>query len=176
LDTEGSELDILMGAENTLSRTLAVELEVAFYEFHEGRPLFSDVDQYLRGLGFSLYDLDTYRHTRSALPALDVPYTCPSTYGQLLWGDALYIKDPIRKARNLPLNTVMTPPELLKLTCLFDLFKQHDSAIELLEKIITQGIMPGLQSALDLLIPQTFDRYLSLDKYREIYTVIPEPC
>lgn len=158
-----------------LSRCLAVEVEVTFYETHMGRPLFADVDQYLRKLGFSLYDLDTYKLQRSALPALEVQYTDPSPYGQLLWGDALYLREPLRYAHELPLSTVMTPLELIKLTCLFDLFKQHDSAIELLEETRRQGILPGMQPGLDLLVPQTLDRYLGLNKYREIYTKLPSP-
>ena len=52
LDTQGSELDILKGAEITLNNCVGLQLEVAFAEVYEGQPLFSDIDAFLRSKGF----------------------------------------------------------------------------------------------------------------------------
>ena len=52
LDTQGSELDILKGAEITLNNCVGLQLEVSFAELYEGQPLFSDIDAFLRSKGF----------------------------------------------------------------------------------------------------------------------------
>jgi FkbM family methyltransferase len=52
LDTQGSELDILKGADITLNSCVGLQLEVAFVEVYKGQPLFSDIDAFLRSKGF----------------------------------------------------------------------------------------------------------------------------
>jgi FkbM family methyltransferase len=55
LDTQGSELDILKGAEQSLGRsTIAIESEVEFIPLYKGQPLFVDVDAFLRAKGYEL--------------------------------------------------------------------------------------------------------------------------
>ncbi len=62
IDTQGTELEILKGGQKTLSeRTVALIAEVSFAELYEGQGFFSEVEQYLRGLGFSFYGFDTFR-------------------------------------------------------------------------------------------------------------------
>ncbi len=57
LDIQGFELSALMHAKKTLGRTLVVHCEVSFMEIYKGQPLFSEVEQYMRGSGFELMDL-----------------------------------------------------------------------------------------------------------------------
>ena len=52
LDTQGSELDILKGAEITLNSCVGLQLEVAFAEVYKGQPLFNDIDVFLKSKGF----------------------------------------------------------------------------------------------------------------------------
>jgi FkbM family methyltransferase len=88
LDTQGSELEILQGAEPLLTNSvLGIQVEVEFAPMYVDQPLFADVDRYLRGRGFDLLDVSTYRARNAAAPA-EVP-----TRGQLLWGHALYLKN-----------------------------------------------------------------------------------
>jgi len=57
LDTQGTELDILRGGEGCLGRSIfAVEAEVEFLPFYKNQALFTDVHNYLSGLGFQLMD------------------------------------------------------------------------------------------------------------------------
>lgn len=57
LDTQGTEIDILRGGEMCLRRSIfAVEAEVEFLPFYKHQALFTDVHQYLSGLGFQLMD------------------------------------------------------------------------------------------------------------------------
>jgi FkbM family methyltransferase len=87
LDVQGSELDVLIGAEGTLRTTLGVQVEVEFVPIYVDQPLFADVDTFLRGRGFQLFDLSRYHARRATLEA-----TTP-TRGQLLWGHALYLRE-----------------------------------------------------------------------------------
>src|SRR5207245_10904604 len=57
LDTQGTEIDLLRGGEKCLRRSIfAVEAEVAFLPFYKNQALFTDVHNYLSGLGFQLMD------------------------------------------------------------------------------------------------------------------------
>ena len=52
MDTQGSELDILKGGENLVSRTTAVILEVAYMEYNLGAPTSDEVIKYMNSIGF----------------------------------------------------------------------------------------------------------------------------
>lgn len=86
LDTQGSELEILCGADEALAHTLGVQVEVEFSEMYVGQPLFADIDGFLRQRGFQLVDLSRYRVRRGTIDA------SVETRGQLLWGHALYLR------------------------------------------------------------------------------------
>ncbi|BEC03341.1 FkbM family methyltransferase [Escherichia coli] len=52
IDTQGSELNILVGGEQVLNNTLCIQLEVSFIPLYEGQPSFGEIDVYLRKHGF----------------------------------------------------------------------------------------------------------------------------
>lgn len=60
IDVQGSELDILKGGPNTLSRTSFVNCEVALIEYNQGAPLIGDVVDYMRDSGFCIIDIVEY--------------------------------------------------------------------------------------------------------------------
>jgi FkbM family methyltransferase len=173
IDTEGSELEILEGAEDVLDKeAIAVLVEVAFCPYQTGRPLFADIDIFLRSHGFTLYDLETVRLARSALPALNTYIADPSSYGQILAGDALYLRDFVSDSCRV---SRLHPSKLLKTVCLFEIFSMNDCAIELLEYAIQNGFIPKeFGNIIDNLVPKVFNRYLSLEKYRYIYNSLPQ--
>jgi len=85
LDTQGTELDVLAGADSLLERSIVgLQVEVEFAPMYVNQPLFADVDAFLRARGFQLFDLSRYRVRRSA--------TTGPTRGQLLWGHAFYLR------------------------------------------------------------------------------------
>nr|WP_244567251.1 FkbM family methyltransferase [Escherichia coli] len=47
IDTQGSELNILVGGEQVLNNTLCIQLEVSFIPLYEGQPSFGEIDVYL---------------------------------------------------------------------------------------------------------------------------------
>lgn len=59
VDTEGSELEVLLGAEGMLrTSVIGVRAEVAFNEVFCGAPLFCDIDKFLRSRGFDILNFD----------------------------------------------------------------------------------------------------------------------
>ncbi len=89
LDTQGAELDILNGAQETLQQhVIGVETEVEFASVYAGQPLFREVDAFLAGCGFSLFKL----RRKSWVRRNGHP---PASAGQLIAGDALYLRDPL---------------------------------------------------------------------------------
>ena len=90
LDTQGTEVDILKGGEKCLRRSIfAVEAEVEFLPFYKNQALFSDVHNYLSGLGFQLMDYLNPVRIRGR------DYGCGrGTPSHLLSADALYFKSP----------------------------------------------------------------------------------
>jgi len=70
IDTEGSELDILRGSIDSLrSRsTLGLLVEVWWDPRIKNQPSFSELDSFIRGQGFTFFDLECQRYPRSSLP------------------------------------------------------------------------------------------------------------
>jgi FkbM family methyltransferase len=85
LDTQGSELDVLIGAEATLPSVCVLETEVEFNPVYLGQPLFGDIDAFLRDRGFGLLGLRRDFWRRSATRV-------SSAGGTLIHGDALYYR------------------------------------------------------------------------------------
>ncbi len=87
VDTQGSELFILEGAISTLkNHVFGVEVEVEFVEMYQSQPLFSDVDRFMRGQGFWLFDIQSAYWKR----AIGKSYY--KKRGQLIYGNVLYLR------------------------------------------------------------------------------------
>jgi FkbM family methyltransferase len=126
IDVQGADLDVLQGAINLLSRSvLGVQIEVEFSPLYQKQPLFRDIDQHLDKFGFSLFDLLLTRLTRARSPIRSL-----FREGQLLWGDAIYMRDLINEERQ---SALKTPKQILKLACLADVLQFPDYTLELLE-------------------------------------------
>lgn len=100
IDTQGSELDILMGGPEMLSKTSLVEVEVEFSEIYSNQPLFADVDLFMRTSGFFLWRLNNLVHYSDQkvleLSQMDrfynsVNYPNSEPGGRLYWGHAYYL-------------------------------------------------------------------------------------
>lgn len=104
VDTQGSELDILQGAQKILETARAVEVEVEFNPIYLGQPLFADVDTFLRAHGFVLWRLANLTHyglpeSLSAFKTTEDHYfdhpqvaTFDGGGGQLFWANAYYVR------------------------------------------------------------------------------------
>ena len=82
LDVQGFESQVLAGAVQTLSRTLAVQLEMSLVPLYEGEILFQQMCTEMNRLGFDLWDLD--------------PSFRDSATGRLLQVDGVFTRDTAR--------------------------------------------------------------------------------
>ncbi|MGL5060707.1 MAG: FkbM family methyltransferase [Microcoleus sp.] len=103
LDTQGSELEVLEGAENCLKSVRSLQIEVEFNPIYMGQPLFGDIDSFLRKRGFVLWQLSNLCHytswpNKSAFKYKDVQFFDGRTVstsrqgGQLFWAEAYYVR------------------------------------------------------------------------------------
>ncbi len=133
-DTDGFDYSVLLGSENTLRNcgVLGLAVEV-FFDLppHEEANLFSNVDRYLRSLGFKLFDIDVRRYSKDALP-LKFRHGIPgqTIRGQVVWADVIYLRDllsPESRDKIAP-----SPQDIFKMIALFELFGLNDCAVELI--------------------------------------------
>jgi FkbM family methyltransferase len=125
IDVQGADLQVLEGSEQILQSVLAIQIEVEFAQIYQNQPLFADIDSYLRKQGFTLFDLYTTRRVRAASP-----FKSQLHPGQLLWGEAFYLRDLIQPGSNAHLQT---PEKILKLACVADVMDFSDYALELFQ-------------------------------------------
>ena len=125
VDTQGSELEILRGARQALhTKVLGVEVEVEFARLYVDQPLFRDIDAFLEACGFTLFKLrrqEWVRRNFAHRPHLSA--------GQLVFGDALYLRDPLAPAAPWRPQDARQAEALILLASLYDL---HDFALEVL--------------------------------------------
>lgn len=140
LNVQGAEIEIMDGAGPLLGKTLGLLLEVAFVESYVDRPMFSDVDAYVRGKGFIFFDLLAHHYVGRAAADIATQHmtllepsigAATSSWGQLIEGHALYLRDPIEAAR-CGLDLGLSQTDLLKLVIVAETFGQIEYAFELL--------------------------------------------
>jgi FkbM family methyltransferase len=125
IDVQGADLNVLQGAKNLLQRSgLAIQIEVEFSHLYKNQPLFADVDTFLREQGFSLFDLSKSYRTRSISPIRS-----NNRRGQLLWGEAFYLRDLLAEQ---PYPQLVSLQKMLKLACVADTLGFADYALEVL--------------------------------------------
>jgi FkbM family methyltransferase len=126
-DTQGSELHVLQGAAHALETSgIGAEVEVEFTSIYKGQPLFADVDAFMRGLGYLLFDLKPCYWKRAA------GWNVGGSYGQVVWADALYLRSVPALARMLaPLDPERRKGKLLRAISVALLYGYCDYALEL---------------------------------------------
>ena len=91
VDVQGGELLVYRGAERTLREALVVHTEVEFVPLYEGQPLFGDIDQHLRARGFCFHRFHAV--SGRTLKPLVYQGNINEPMSQMLWGDAIYVRD-----------------------------------------------------------------------------------
>jgi len=76
IDVQGAELDVLLGAEETVRDTEYIILEVSLFEFFKSGPQFYDVVTFMKSRGFVAYDICglQYRPLDNALSQVDMAF------------------------------------------------------------------------------------------------------
>jgi len=125
IDTQGTEFEIFCGAEQTLSKhTVALLAEVSFFEIYSGQKLFSEIEQKLRGLGFSFYGFISPHHR--SLRQLDKKIHIGAE--RLMQADAVFLRDPLPGS---PQRTPLTDRSNKVLFICAILLGYYDFALEL---------------------------------------------
>ena len=173
IDVDGPDLEVLESARRTLveGRVLGVGMEVNWFgSANPTEHTFHNTDRMLREQGFALYGLTIRRYSRSDLPA---PFECDTyartLFGQPYQGDAVYLRDLAAPhledlARDYPSD------KLLKLACLYELFRLPDCAAEMLNvftpRLETFGDREPL---LDALTPPLLGGRLTYREYLQAF-------
>lgn len=174
VDTDGHDLPVLLGARKILEKgsVLGLSVEAQFHgPVSDKANLFSNIDAYLRGLGFSLFDLEVYRYSRASLPArFSYSIAANTIAGQALWGEAVYFRD--LGDPDYPRMWNYTPKEskVLKLACLFEIFGMPDCAAELIKTF--EGRFPSLTNTseyLDALTPTLQGKNVTYQEYMQAF-------
>ena len=91
IDIQGAELMVFQNAVERLRTALVIHTEVEFLPMYVGQPLFSDIDQFLRAQGFVLHRFD--RLISRVVKPLLINNDHKAGLSQLLWADAIFIRD-----------------------------------------------------------------------------------
>lgn len=86
IDSQGLELPILKASENVLARTFCVETETGFIENYVGETVLSQIDKFMRNMGFLMFDINIHRIGR------ENPFGAISLK-QPMWCETLWLKD-----------------------------------------------------------------------------------
>ena len=194
IDVEGAELEVLRAGSSALQdkRVLGIKTEFWWDPIMRGQPSFAELDMFLRGSGFYLFDLELHNYQAYMRTSLPVGRLLASSktwrgapqnvrpdrarYGQALTGDALYFRDPISDRIAGRSSIDWDSASVLRLCTLLDLFNYGDCAIELLQDCQRQKTVKldfDVEQVIDTLTPEIIldsgdSVVLSYTKYRSM--------
>ena len=145
IDTQGTELQILQGAERSLEQDVfAIEVEVEFVELYDNQPLFTNIHNYLLGKGFDLMDYGNMVYMKGKHAVGIGGEKC-----FLVAADALYFKRLNQINKILPKGDTNALERII-MGCLA--YGYSDYALELCFEIKREGLIPVNQ--LDIYMAQ----------------------
>jgi FkbM family methyltransferase len=151
LDIQGGELAALKGGSSLLEDCLGVEVEVSFISQYIGQPLFGEICSFLSERGFEFIDfVHLNRWERKSF----------NDFGQLVWGDALFLKSPETILKKYNTNS----RKIKKYLAICSLYKRFDFIDILEEKTISN---PKLSQSLSLIRKRHYlqrNRFIMLNK------------
>jgi len=181
VDSEGCEYPILKGAKDLLNRRLfGVEIEVLFAAIRKDAALFSEIDQYMRQNGFQLFDIRRTYWKRS------VGKDYGNDKGQLIFGDALYLKtvESLHEELSFEQNDDKKKEKVVKAISICIIYGYFDYALLLFEAFSTlftpeenEYIQKHLKQEISLgrKIPDFRGRGRIADLFRWLSQVIDHP-
>lgn len=176
IDTDGSDLDVLVSFEEMLrpAGVLGLMIETPFTgDDDESTNTFHNIDPILKRNGFQIYAMSVSQYSRAALPAqFTYDILAQTVSGQPLWGDLVYLRDAAhpdwRRFGDL------SPTKILKLACLYELFRLPDCAVELLlAHRETLGGIVDVDELLELLTPPLDGEQVSYREYVAAFAAAP---
>jgi FkbM family methyltransferase len=126
LDIQGAELMVLRHAEARLRDAVVIQAEVEFLPLYKNQPLFSDMEIFLRERGFVLHRF--FPTVSRAVQPMMVNADPYAGLGQLVWADAIFIRDFAR------LDALDDRQVLAMAAILHDCYAAYDIAFRLLSE------------------------------------------
>lgn len=128
IDVDGDDYPLLLSfSKNSASNSiLTLDIESQFHgDDGEFGNTFANISVKAKELGLHLFDIETFRYSRSALPAPYVHnFPAQTISGQVLWADSVFMRDSyeLKETRSL-----------IKLAALYDVYGLPDCSFELLK-------------------------------------------
>jgi len=156
IDIQGGELMVFENGAGKLRDCLAIHTEVEFLPLYAGQPLFAEIDQFMRRHGFVLHTMQPLeKRTVAPLSGGASPDLGPmfgtshaeavrlmenafggnphASLNQVLWTDALYVRDFTRLS-------LLDPGQLAKYALLLhDVYRSYDLALRALMEFDRQS-------------------------------------
>ena len=169
VDTDGSDIEVLLGARQLLTAgCLGVSVEAQFHgPCHPYANTFNNIDTLMRQLGFTLFALEPFFYTRAALPGPfyeDMP--AQTHYGAVQWGEAVYARDLADLDYERKHGYSPSGEDIVRLAAYFDIFGLQDCAAELLvnrRRLVEP--LADVTALLNTLTPGTLGDGLSYAEY-----------
>lgn len=94
VDTQGSELLVLKGAEQALRSVVLAEIEVSFFRRYVDQPVFAEIEAWMNARGFFLIELQRLKRYRSANSlGIRRPLVGTQRSGRVAYADAIFVRD-----------------------------------------------------------------------------------
>ena len=129
IDIEGAELSVLDSSVEVMNDVLAVKTEVSFVPLRHDQPLATDVDVFLRQVGFEFMDIIEPAHWRRHGYSIHPYYSAETpaySKAQIMHADHLYFRDPESLGNDIS--------KLLKLSLVSMALGYFDHALMILER------------------------------------------
>lgn len=136
IDVDGQDWVILQSLTDYLRSNIVLTIGIEINWFGSDDPddnCFHNVDRFLRGQGFDLYDVTTRRYSMKHLPVSSPTHPYPSCthVGRLYQGDAVYARDLCRQS-GIDLAKRLSDHALVKQAATFSMVGLPDCAAEIL--------------------------------------------
>lgn len=94
VDTQGSELLVLKGAQSALRSVVVAEVEVSFFARYKGQPLFAEIEAFMNEEGFELIDLLKLKRYRAenSFGIRNAGVREGERSGRLAYADAIFLR------------------------------------------------------------------------------------
>lgn len=124
IDIQGAELMAFENATRRLADTLVIQTEVEFLPMYRGQPLYAEIDLFLRRHGFMLHRFEPL--VSRVVKPLVLGGDIRAGYSQLVWADAIFVRDLTRLDR-------LNDGQLLRMAViLHECYRANDLALHLL--------------------------------------------
>ncbi len=136
IDTDGNDIEILHSISEQIENlgVLGIMIESNFVgTADKNQNSFFNIDEIMKKKGFHLYNLSISKYSKVALPSkFKYNIFAQTEFGQPVQCDLVYLKDGASEYYNDFFGKELTKQEVLKLACLYEIFKVPDLAAEIL--------------------------------------------